>query len=56
MGNQLSFQAVPAVRICAQVWTHLLRNILTAFEVMVSVRQDLRFHNRYNAVLQVRVE
>lgn len=39
-----------------QVWAHLLGDILATFEVMVSIRQDFRFHNRHNAILQVREE
>lgn len=39
-----------------RLWTHLLCNVLATFEVMVSIRQDLRLHNRHNAILQVREE
>lgn len=36
--------------------THLLTDILAAFEVMVSIRKDLRLHNRNNPVLEPRTQ
>ena len=55
-GAQAPCQVLPVVYVCAQVRTHLLCNILATFEVMVSIRQNLRFHNRHNPILQVRAE